>query len=218
MRLSFNGPLCAHEKGLDQFQPGLPLLGKSTVTQLVTWCVHWPVAKTSESATKNKGSGGQPQPSPPSWKHTYMNGHHGRSYAYKSAALNAEGNLDSAERSSAKLKSGQISKEKEEKHKCHSKAEAGGIFSVNRGCILQRSQSRLKKKKFSWESRLQTEAISRHYKVLVQLSLWTAGWILVHMVLPKRVVCVCAFFCAFGLVFTGILVVPWLHIPDTSNS
>lgn len=78
MRLSFNGPLCACEKGLCQFQPGLPLLGKSTMTQLVTWCVHWPVAKTSESCTKNKRRRGQLQSSPPSWKNTYMLGHHGR--------------------------------------------------------------------------------------------------------------------------------------------
>lgn len=75
-----------------------------------------------------------------------MNGHHGRSADVKFAALNAEGNLDSAERSTAKLKSGQINKRGGGgKYKCYSVAEAGGIFSVNRGRIFQRSQSRLKK-------------------------------------------------------------------------
>lgn len=74
-----------------------------------------------------------------------MNGHYSRSADVKFAALNAEGNLDSAERSTAKLKSGQINKGGEGKHKCHSVAVAGGIFSVNRGRIFQRSQSHLKK-------------------------------------------------------------------------
>lgn len=69
MRLSLNGSLCARKKGLCQFQPGFPLLGRSTVTQLVTWCVHWPIAKTSESSAK-KGGKLHSTP-PPTWKNIH---------------------------------------------------------------------------------------------------------------------------------------------------
>lgn len=168
MRWSFNGPLCANEKGLYQFQPGLPLLGKSTVTQLVTWCVHWPVAKTSESATKNKGSEGQLHPLT-SLSKTYIHERTSRPLLCLQQVGCAERRRQSWQRrEELRLNWNQVRlARRKEKYKCQSKAEAGGIFSVNRGFIFKRS--RFKKKKFSWESRLQTETISKHYKVLVQL-------------------------------------------------
>lgn len=137
------------QKGLCQFQPGLPLLGKSTVTQLVTWCVHWPVAKTSESSTKNK-KGGWGGGSSPHLLHENIHTwtdiaavlfpttssllwtHQANLTVPRGALLNWN---------QVKLTGG------EGKYKCHSVAEAGGIFSVNMGRIYQRRQIRLTKKK-----------------------------------------------------------------------
>lgn len=139
-----------------------------------------------------------------------MNGHHGRSADVKFAALNAEGNLDSAERSTAKLKSGQINKGGRKIQALQCGRGRGHIF-CKQGAHLSKKPKSLEKNGFSWESGLQTEAISRHYKVLVQLSLPTAGRILVHMVLPKSV-------CVFAFLLAGILTVPWLHSLNTSNN
>lgn len=205
------GPFVPAKKGLCQFQPGFPLLGRSTVTQLVTWCVHWPVAKTSESSTI-KGSKLDSTPPPNLKKYTWRDItaiilltspllwiHKGILTVPRGTVLN--------------LNQVRLTWERKVELQQHGTGR-GHIFFKQE--VHHSKKLKLSQKAFSWENGLQKEAISRHYKVLylVQLSLLTLLWYVNFG--AQGFIKACA--CLFIYIFTGLYILASLHIPNTSNN
>lgn len=110
----------------------------------------------------------------------------------ESAAPNAQGSLDSAKRSAAKLKSGQINMG-QRKIQVPQRGRGRGHIFCKHGAHLSKKPKSEKIEGSCEKADFKQRPLPKHYKVLVQLS--TADcqtWILVHMVSPTCVqVCVC---------------------------
>lgn len=196
-------------KGLCHFKPGFPLLGN------VQWLNWWHGAFAHPC--QNQWVTGQKRrvnPIPPPHHPTnYTGGPHTHEHSQnKSTAPNTQGPFDSAEREQTKLKSGQINMGKKTSVPPHSRGR-GHIFCKQEICPSK--QLKLSPEGFSWENRLQKEAVSRHYKVLKLV--WAFTLHLAMLVnFGTHHSTIMFFYCLLNFVHSVEL--EHVHIPNTSKN